>query len=131
MSTATESTEVKNDFSTHCRTLLVSASCFTAQFTSMAQQVAVATVSPHLRSNAQGLCQNHSVSQTVRMFHPHTAMGRKERHGPSAVHDNIIHPTDGHEDRNVCGHESKHHFSLLKSFIGGKGRKVSVLTAIR
>lgn len=98
---ATESAEAKNDFGTDRRTPLASASCFTAQFTSMSQRVAVAMNHGFSATapNAQGLCQTHSISQTVWLFHFSTAMGRKERHGPSAVHDNIIHPTDGHRDR--------------------------------
>lgn len=103
LSMATESTKAKNDFGTDHRTPLVSASCFTAQLTSMAQRVAVAMNHrfPATAPTAQGLCQTHSVSQTVRLFRSSTATAREERHGPSAVHDNIIHPTDGHGDRNT------------------------------
>lgn len=97
LSMATESTKAKNDFGTDHRTPLVSASCFTAQLTSMAQRVVVAM--NHCFSatapNAQGLC--HSLSQTSRLFNSSTAMARKQRHGPSAVHDKIIHLTDGPE----------------------------------
>lgn len=71
LSVATDSTKAKNDFGSDHRTPLASASCFTAQLTSLAQRVAVAMNhrSSATAPNAQGLCQTHSVSQTVRLFH--------------------------------------------------------------
>ena len=65
LSMVTESTKAKNDVGTDRRTPLASASCFTAQLTSMAQRVAVAMNHGFsaTASNAQGLCQTHSVSR--------------------------------------------------------------------
>lgn len=76
---ATWSTKAKNDFGTDHRTPLASASCFTAQFSSMAQRVAVAMNHRFSATvqRAQGLCQTHSVSQTVLLFHSSTAMTRE------------------------------------------------------
>lgn len=98
---ATKSTKAKNDFGTNHRTPLASTSCFTAQLTSKAQRVVVAMKRCFSATapNAQGLCQTHSVSQTERLFHSFTVKARKERHGPSAVHDNITLQTDGRPDR--------------------------------
>lgn len=89
---ATESTKAKNDFGTDHRTPLASASCFTAQLTSIAQRVAVAMNHRFSATapNAQGLCQTHSVSQAVRLFYSSTALARKKRHGPSALLQSMI-----------------------------------------
>lgn len=134
LSMATESTKAKNDFGADHRTPLAFASCFTAQLTSMAQRVAVAMNHRFSATapNAQGLCQTHSVSQTLRLFHSSTAMARKETHGPSSVHDNIIQPTDGHRDRNTSVDMSQNTASICWcTLLEVRGEGVYLLTAIR
>lgn len=130
---ATESTKAKNDFGTDHRTPLASASCFTAQLTSVAQRVAVAMNHRFSATapNAQGLCQTHSVSLNVRLY----CIGQKEETRPfctSAVHDNIIHPTDGHGDRNTSVDMSQSTASICWCTLWEvRGEGVYLLTAIR
>lgn len=76
---ATEATVAKKYVGTDHTAPLASASCFPIHSTSVAQRVAVAVkqVPPQLCTNAQGLCQTHSVSQTVWMVYFSTATARK------------------------------------------------------
>lgn len=82
----------KNDSGTDPRTPLAYASCFPAQLPCIAQQVVVAMDRCFSATvpTAPGLCQTLSVSLTVCRLHSSTAMLGKEKHSPSAVHDNII-----------------------------------------
>lgn len=70
---------LKKFFGTNHRPPLAYASCFTAQFTITAQQVAAAMnqVSPQLCPNAQGLCQTRFPLQALRLFHFSTAVTSK------------------------------------------------------
>lgn len=109
--TATWIKRAKNDFGTIHRTPLAPASCFTAQFTSTAQWVAVAMnhCFPATAPSALGLCQAHSVSLPVSLFLSSTsAMARKESHGSCVFNDKTIHQTE-----RTCRCQVKHHLNLL------------------
>lgn len=111
----------KNDFGTIHRTPLAPASCFTAQFTSTAQWVAVAMnhCFPATAPSALGLCQAHSVSLPVSLFLSSTsAMARKESHGSCVLNDKTIHQTE-----RTCLCQVKHHLNLLVMLNGRWGER--------
>ena len=130
---ATWSTKAKNGFGTDHRIPLASASCLHSSIPQYGPAGGSCYKAPFLRNNtAQGLCQTHSVSQTVWLFHSSTAMARKQRDGPSVIHDNAICPTDGQRDRNTSVYMSRRAASIcLCTLLELRGEGVYLLTAIR
>lgn len=115
---ATWITKAKNDFGTIQRTPPAPASCFTAQSTSTAQWVAVAM--NHCFSatapSALGLCQAHSVSLPVLLFHSYNGQKREPWFNVCSM-IKAIHQTDERRDgTRLC--QVKHRFNLLVMLSG-------------
>lgn len=120
-----KSTKAKNDFGRDHRTPLACSSCFTVQLPCIARRVAVAMNHRFSETvpRARGLCQTPSVSQASLPFDSSAAAERQETRGPSAVHDNIIAPTDGHAERDASAYASQR-LGVPVHFMGAEGRSV-------